>query len=182
MWKRWVTDTHCVTIRFRNNKTKSKCGRFGAIKMTHFLCCSMIRLKYCHQLEFFYFLYTVGDIIWQMFQQKHPSIFLYIDFVGFLFVLQIYTPLAVSEDSLFFWYSIGDRMQTQIPLNIERFTIITFQTESKIAGQPNFVDLTLLKMDMLMVFHFNAFACHVFDCLPLVCNSSYSMVNVSYFI
>lgn len=85
MWKRWVTDTHCVTIQFRNNKTKSKCGRFRAIKMTHFLCCSMIRLKYCHQLEFFYFSYTVGDIYGQCFSENTPAFFLYLEFCWICF-------------------------------------------------------------------------------------------------
>lgn len=129
-----------------------------------------------------FFLYC-GRYIWPMFQQKHPSIFFVSRILLDLFLFYRFTHLLLSQGTLyFFWYSYGNRMQTQIPLNIERFTIITFQTESKAAGQPNFVDLTLLKMDMFMVFHFNAIACHVFDCLPLVCNSSYSMVNVSYFI
>lgn len=129
-----------------------------------------------------FFLYR-GRYIWPMFQQKHPSIFfLYLEFCWTCFCPTDLHTSCYPRGLFIFWYSYGDRMQTQTPLNIERFTIITFKTESKTAGQPNFVDLTLLKMDMFMVFHFNAIACHVFDCLPLVCNSSYSMVNVSYFI
>lgn len=102
MWKRWVTDTHCVTIRFRNNKTKSKCGRFRAIKMTHFLCCSMIRLKYCHQLEFFYFSYTVGDIYGQCFSKNTPAFFFVSRILLDLFLFYRFTHLLLSQGTLYF--------------------------------------------------------------------------------
>lgn len=128
-----------------------------------------------------FFLYR-GRYIWPMFQQKHPSIFfLYLEFCWTCFCpTDLHTSCYPRGLFIFLIFLLWPNANTD-SLKHRNIYNNTFQTESKTAGQPNFVDLTLLKMDMFMVFHFNAIACHVFDCLPLVCNSSYSMVNVSYF-